>query len=225
MDNVTIAILPPTSISGRVRFEAQSVPQPNGVRVSLQPAAPGPFFGGFPQPAQINTDGTFSIADVGPGDYRVAVSAVGPILDRTNPGPTFYIRQASFGGVDVLKEPLSIISGVSSAELQIVVASDSGQVTGRVLTDGQPQTQTLVLLVPDQTDRQDLYRTAPADGTGNFTIRNVPPGSFRAFALDASAMQSFYDPVVMQKLLPSSKPVIVGASQTVTLDLRVSPLK
>jgi len=76
-------------------------------------------------------------------------------------------------------------------------------------------------LLPEQQERRDLMKTTITDAGGNFTIRNVPPGSYRAFAVNSPLMQSFFDPAVTQKLASSGKAVDIAASQTTSIDLKV----
>jgi hypothetical protein len=180
------------------------------------------MLGPIPQPAAVNADGAFVLENVAPGEYQVSIPGIPPALGpAASAGPPFYLKEAKFGAVDVLRESLTI-SGPASAELQLVLASDAGQVTGQV-TDAheQPVTPVQIVLVPDRHERRDLYKIGVTDARGTFTLRNVPPGTYRAFAVDSTLMQSFFDPAIMQKLEPSGRSLTVSSSASVNVNLKV----
>jgi hypothetical protein len=120
---------------------------------------------------------------------------------------------------------LSLISASFLLLLQTGNASIEGVVVssttkGTVRKD--PQTAPAqVVLVPDQRDRYDLYRLATTDPAGSFTLRAVPPGSYKAFAWQQIERNSWFDPVVMRAYEQNGVPVRSGGSSDVTLDLNV----
>jgi hypothetical protein len=227
-----VTTYPPFSIPGRIRIDGAAQSLPSNLRVALQPATPGILLGGLPQTATVNSDGTFLIENVLPGEYRASVPSgvllVAPNVSGTSPvgvpglpPVNFYLKAARLGTTDLLTETL-VVSGPISGELQMVMGTDSGTVTGSV-TDarGQAAQQTQVILVPSQRDRRDLYKIGVTDPTGHFIVRGVPPGSYKAFAVDAQSMLTFFDPAVLQKFEGAGIPITVGGSATLSADLKV----
>lgn len=232
VENVAVTIYPPFSIPGRIRIDGAAQTIPSNLRVSLQPATTGVLLGGLPQATTINSDGTFMIENVLPGEYRATVpSAILQVAPNVAggvpaglPAPppvNFYLKEARLGTTDLLTETLAV-SGPVSGEMQIVLGTDSGTLTGTV-TDARSQAspQTQVILVPSQRDRRDLYKIGGTDASGHFAVRGVPPGSYRAFAIEAQSMLTFFDPAVLQKLEAAGIPVNVGSSATLNVDLKL----
>ncbi len=216
VDNVVVTVYPPGSIPGHIRFDGPSPAAQFPMRVSLQAATLGVFLGGIPQPATAKPDGSFLIENVLPGEYRLALPGLGPAL----PGNR-YLKEARLGATDLLTEPL-VVSGPVSGELQLVMGADGGTVTGTVTdAQGRPAPQIQVELIPANQDRRDLYKLSMTDANGHFTLRSVAPGSYKAFAVDPQAMQTFFDPAVMQRLQSNGTAVTVGSTSTVNTDLRV----
>jgi hypothetical protein len=220
IENVVVTIYPPVSISGRVRVDGVSNPSLDRMRVWLQPPAPGPLLSAPPPPAAVNADGTFVIANVLPGDYQVTIPNPLPGPAGSNAGQILYVKEARFGAIDALTESMSIAGPVSD-QLQIVLAADGAKVTGSVANDRQqlvPQIQ--ILLLPALRERRDLYKVGRTDATGHFTLPSVPPGSYKAFAIDPLWMDSFFDPAVLAKLESKGTAITVGSSATLNVDLK-----
>src|SRR4029453_12651514 len=115
--------------------------------VSLQPTSirVGPP-GGSSVPVQ--SDGSFRIDNLGPGEYRFSL----PGLLMTPPGANLpsqpYLKQARLGSIDLLNEKLTI-SGPVSDEIQVVLSTKSGQISGTVTDDRQqPASAVAVILLP-----------------------------------------------------------------------------
>ena len=221
VDNVVLTVLPPMSIQGRVRIEGQAS-LTGAMTVSLQPAAGGGMMvGPFPTPAQVQPDGTFQIENVGPGEYQVAVPGMGPTPAGLNAGQALYVKEARLGSINVLTEPVTI-AGPVSGDLQIVLAGNAGQIRGTVTDERQqPASRIQVVFIPVRRERRDLYKMGMTEASGQFTLQGVPPGSYKAFAIDPAEMTSFFDPAVMQKFEPRGQAVNVAESSNLTVDLRV----
>jgi hypothetical protein len=221
VDNLVLTPRPPLTIAGRIRVEGQeSSASLNSITIRLAPAASGIRLGIPPQPAQVNADGRFQIENATPGEYQLFMPGLGP-----SPAPeNFYVKEARFGSIDVRSNPL-VISGERSDELEIVLAQDSAQITGSVMDDQrQPVPLSPVVLIPIQTDRHDLYKLIPADASGHFTLRSIPPGAYKVFAVAPEDMLSFLNPAVRRQLEEAATPLTVGPHSNLTLDLKLMPL-
>jgi hypothetical protein len=197
IENVTLVLSPGVTITGRLLLE--SMPANTDVqrlRVALNPRTPMAGFllgqrgggqrGGSP-PGVVNSDGTFTLQNVGPGDYRVVVQG----LPRNA-----YIKIARFGAADALQDGV-IVDGSTSGALDILVSGNTGTVEGAVRDERQnPAPNVQVVLVPDpaRRHRADLYRTANTDATGRFRLDGIPPGDYKAFAWEDVETGAWQDP-------------------------------
>src|SRR5262249_16272249 len=95
------------------------------------------------------------------------------------------------------------------------------QISGTVRGDSQRSlNNAMVVLVPDQRDRHDLYRFIIRTPNGSFTFPSVAPGSYKIFAWEDIEQFSWFDP----KVLPQYETHAVASNSSganLTLDLRV----
>jgi hypothetical protein len=146
-----------------------------------------------------------------------------PGLGPTPAPGNFYVKEARFGSLDLHGDPL-VISGTSPEELEIVLAQDGAQISGSVVDDqGQPVPLSSIVLIPVQAERHDLYRMAPADASGRFTLQSIPPGVYKVFTVAPEDMFSFFNPAMRRQLEPMATTVNVRASSNLTLDLKLMP--
>src|SRR6185369_4159686 len=215
IEGVNVVIQPPFSIPGRVRVDGGSTVNLQQIRIALQPPATGLVAFRLPTPPVVNPDGTFVFADVGPGEYLLNV----PLLGGPN-AAGMYVKEARLGGADVLTQPL-VISGPVSDQFDIVLGTTSARITGTVTDDHQQAaSRAQVFFIPDSRERRDLFRTAIANANGQFTLRNVAPGSYTVFAADFQNGLNL-DPAVMTKLEQKGQRVTITSSSDITLGLKL----
>jgi hypothetical protein len=215
IEGLSVVIQPPFSIPGRVRVDGGSTVNLQQIRIALQPPATGLVAFRLPQPPVVNPDGTFVFADVGPGEYLLNV----PLLGGPN-APGLYVKEARLGGADVLTQPI-VISGPVSDQFDIVLATTSSRITGTVTDDRQqPPSRAQVFFIPDTHERRDLFKTAMTNASGQFTLRNVAPGSYTVFAADFQNGLNL-DPAVMTKLEQKGQRVTITSSSDITLSLKL----
>ena len=164
-------------VSGHVRV-SEGDADLRAVRVTLDP------LDAFPSDMQssrtIGVDGAFAVPDVVPGRYGVDVFGA---------PEGYYVRSVQWSGQDVTESGM-VVSG-HVAGLEIVLAKGAGSVEGTVDTP-----LAVVAVVPPASKRQrwSLYKTVVAGATGNFTVRNLPPGEYTVVAFppgtDTSILQN-----------------------------------
>ena len=217
VDGVGITVSPAATISGRVRFEGQA-PRITSEFIPLQLAPLDSTTRDLSSLRFIatppgNAEGTFRVDNVGSGEYRVAMLT----------GVGSYVKEARFGGVDVVNAPLRF-SASSDGTLDVLVATARGSVNGIVVdARSQPMPVTQVVLVPDRArDRTDLYRVAATDQNGRFTISGVPPGDYKVFSWEALEQYAWFDPDVLARAEGSGRAVHVTESSE-TVEVRLIP--
>jgi hypothetical protein len=201
------------------------------MNISLEPAGTGTMTGTIginfssPIPAQVEANGSFRFENVTPGEYQLSLPGFpGRGFSPVNAkGQSLYVKEARLGSIDLLTDTL-VVSGPVSADMQIVLSANTGQISGIVRDERQqPVSNIHVALLPDRRERHDLYRGGWTAADGSFSLRDLPAGTYRVFAIVPSGTTSLFDPAVMRKFEPLGQSVTVGESSHVTVELKVRP--
>jgi len=207
LDGVTVTLQPASSLSGAVRLEGETAPVPQ-VQVVLQaendlPALVDPL--GFRQSGEIE-NGRFQIPNVIPGRYSI----------HFEPFTGQYIASARSGQVDLLATGELTVTAGATPEIEIVLRTDGGSVTGTASSKTPPPPMSLVLLAPESCNR-------PAEVTlmeeGAFEFQDVPPGRYRLHAWKHPAAVEYSDHSAVCALARGGTPVEVVPGRTVTVQL------
>ncbi len=145
--------------------------------MSLVPLDRFGYFSG-PLSGKVDSDGTFQIANVMAGKYRVTVEPL--------PG-NGYVKTVQVDGVAAPDGILDLSHGAHGARVKVVAADGAGQLSGRVRDkDGQPivNSSTMVFLMTDPKliSEDDMTRVSSPDGS--YSRNGIRPGKYRLFALD-----------------------------------------
>ncbi len=115
-----------------------------------------------------------------PGE-RYRVSAAGLTGD-------YYLKSIRISGSEV---DLSNVTAAGPHEkIELVLNPSGGHIEGMVFDHDDQPASGYVLLVPENANRNnsDLFRRSRSDSKGKFTLRGVPPGSYKLIAFEG------YDP-------------------------------
>jgi hypothetical protein len=204
IEGIELSLLPPMEVSGVIRIEGDTAIKPSQARVSLQAQRQG-------GQSAVAEDGSFAIRNLGPDVYRVNVLAPAGL----------FVRSVRCGTADITDSGLDLTSG-SGCDLAIALSANGGQIEGQV-QDGDGKLAhrgAIVMLVPEGTRRDDLFRGTSVDANAHFKLAGIAPGSYRLYAweeVDTNAVR--YDPDFVKPFETSSQRVQIseGAIQTVTL--------
>jgi len=220
IDNLNLTVTSGASVPGRVRIEGAPDGSQTGIErvgVSLQSTSGGAnifalLLGGAVRPA---ADGTFSIARLSAGDYKLIVNGLAPSL---------YIKNARVNQTDVMQSGLTVSSSFNGT-LEITLGINPGQVSGSVVDAAlKPVSGVQAVLIPDKLrDRQDLYKTASTDQEGRFTIRGITPGEYRVFAWEDIEPFSYYDAGVLRQYEQQGKLIRIQESSAEVVDVKLIP--
>jgi hypothetical protein len=206
---ITVDGMPLSSITGWDRIRVQLTPTlDSAFGPNMQPAAPIPL--------GARADGGFAINGVSPGEFTV-----GPVTGLPS---GFYIKEARFGGADVLSQPLRF-TGVAGSGLEIVLSSRATRLEGTVVdARSNPAAGARLVLVPDlQRSRPDLYKTALSDSSGRFVFPSVPPGDYRVFGWEALESYAYFDQDLLRRVESQSVSVRVSDSAASSVTVRMIP--
>ena len=173
--------------------------------------------------AAVAADGTFTVANVPSGSYRVWVTPILTWTGLTTPStqPGLYVTSIVQGQTDVLNDGLRVSTTTAEQPLTITVGSNPGTLQGRVADNqGGPAAATWVALIPEGPLRfRTAHRFASSDAAGRFQIGNVPPGNYRAYAWMDAEKDDWQDPGFVERYASLGTPVQLGEGATVTLEL------
>ena len=219
VENFTIPMNPTVRVGGRISGDGRGAANPNmsGVQLSLLRSS-SQIDQRFN--ARLSADGTFTIADVGQGEYDVLVESL---------PATLYIKSIQYGRREIPAGRLRI-GNDPNARLDIALGVSSGVVGGHVMDRaGFPAAGTQVVLVPEQAYRlrPDRYIAGYTDAMGNFQLTSVPPGRYTAFAFERIEPYSYYafayDPRVESRFGDRGEPVTIGETGDRMLELKLVP--
>jgi hypothetical protein len=228
--DVVVSLMPSATIKGQTRIEGTrpatvAAPDLQSIQVFLQ--GTGTFIiGGSTTP---KADGAFLLEDVSPGKYSISVS-------RAPEGT--YLKSLRFGNQDALARELDLTSG-SGGELELIFSYGAAIVSGTLQlpepdpasAPADPATEkptsppaALIVLVPDvlRADGSGILRANP-DQTGAFAFRSVPPGHYRAYAIESASLLSLDNPQVLDALQSRGIEVEVKENDKKDIQLKIIP--
>ena len=190
VDGITLTPVPGAELRGRVKVEGEASADMGRIRVSLSPrSSAGAMFGpGAQGSGTVKADGTFSMLNVQAELYDVRVSGV------PDGG---YVKSIRMGNADITDTGLDFSTGVTPAEVAIVISLAAGAVDGTVQSEKPEQAAgATVVLVPEgsRSESDRYYVTASSDQNGRFTLKNVTPGEYRLYAFDTVESGAYMDP-------------------------------
>jgi protocatechuate 3,4-dioxygenase beta subunit len=220
VENVTLVLSPGYPIAGHIAIENRPA-SPNDsdltrMRINLRSDAPQGGPAGPPPSGAVQPNGTFTLPQVGPGDYRIMVGGI---------PQNHYVKVARFGSVDVLNQGLRV-SGQPSGQLETLVSPNTASIEGSVVDDKQrPAINVTVVLVPDGSFRQrfDLYRVVSTDANGRFRLQGITPADYRLFAWEDVEQGAWQDPEFIRLYQDYGKAYRFTEGSQTTVDLRLIP--
>jgi hypothetical protein len=159
--------------------------------------------GGSPDPA------ANSIHDLAPGRYSIEI---------TSPNPEWYVRSAQCGGVDLMREDLTVAPGARVPEIEIVMRDDGAGLTGTALAGGSP-TRAAIIAIPDAAPRMAKLVVAGPDG--RFSFDKVAPGDYSIIAVDHPEGLEYSNPEALGPYLSSAVHVTLVPNGQANIDANV----
>jgi hypothetical protein len=158
--------------------------------------------------ADANKKGALAFHNLVPGQF---------IFDLTSMAP-WYVRSATSGTTDLLREELVVAPGRRPEPIEVVLRDDGCAIHGSIRAGGQP-VGGAVLLIPDQTSlAHTLVSTAVAGAEFDFT--GIAPGSYKLLAFDTLDGLEFRNSEVLGPYLSKAIAVSLQANEVanVTVD-------
>jgi uncharacterized protein (DUF2141 family) len=213
IDKLELHLAAPSDVTGRVRIEGETQVKLTQVRVYMEGQVRSPGNGGT-----VTEDGAFGFRDVEPDVFHVNVGVPGEL----------YLKSVSWGTKDVTESGLDLSAGAPTADLEIVVSANGGQIDGKVENDkSEPVDHALVTLVPPGARRnRTFFKSARTTPDGHFTVTGVAPGTYKLFAWDEVNVDAvLYDPDFLRPFETAGQSIQIteSARQSANLKLIVKP--
>jgi hypothetical protein len=171
-----------------------------------------------PVNGQVAANGAFNIL-AGLGDFQVDVGGI---------PANSYVKSIRMGNVDLMSGGLQV-NAPPDNPIEVVLGTDGGEITGTAINDRlEPLTNVIVALVPESPllrRRFDLYRNAMTDYAGKFSLRNVPPGTYKVFSWEYVESDAWQDAQFLQPYETSGKLLTVREGSTQETQVKVTPLR
>jgi hypothetical protein len=225
--NVALSSQPTITIAGRLAFEgSRPAPELGAIRVPFQLAAQtiGTYQVALPQ-IQLEPGGRFMLSGILPGLYRIASLPTQQAIQGIRaPIGAWWLKSLVVNGRDLLDAPLDIRQGADDA---VATFSDqASEISGSVSDAAAPATQD-VWVVVFSVDRASWFfnsrRITPVrvSADGRYSVRNLPPGEYRIIASADLDQGDWFDPAVLERLLPAATTVTIAGADKVVRDLVV----
>ena len=233
IDGIRVVLQPGFSVSGHVVIEGRTPAESESDLKKLRVMLIRNFSDATLQPQQppnndnpfVDGNGAFT-HPISPGDYSLSIVGRGTAgLGPAGLPEKMYMKSAIFGTEDVLSAGLHINSPPTSP-IEIVLATDSGEVTG-VATGPKREVMTnvVVVLVPDSLPlrrRLDLYKNTTSDAYGRFTFSSVAPGDYKIFAWDYVREGAWANPQFLELYESAGKPIHIGEGKKLETEVSIT---
>jgi Carboxypeptidase regulatory-like domain len=214
INDLVVAMSPMGTLRGRISIEGDGPAKPEFhpqiFLTSEEAMMAAPM-------AKFAEDGTFSIENIGPGKYYPQISGA--------PNGA-YLRSVRLGQQEILGKDLDF-SNAGSGELEIVFRYGVAQLTGTIQMPQDANKPSapdfMVVLVPGSLNADGSgMRLGQADQTGTFTMKNITPGRYLAYALQLVDTNQLQNPDVLKQL--ASRGVEVELKEKDNKQIQLTPV-
>ena len=219
--NVSLSLLPSFTIAGRVAFEGEKPPPPLADLRVFVPMTLAVANAGLAAPQlHLESAGTFKVEGIVPGTYRMS----GNVQGLRAPIGSWWLKSLVVNGRDILDAPLDLQQGTDQA---VITLTDRASEIAGTLKDAQGAPAPEAYAVAFSTDRSAWFFNSRRIAAvrpgrdGQFSIRNLPPGEYRVIAAVDLDQGEWFDPLVLERLLPSATPLTIAGPERKTLDLTI----
>jgi Carboxypeptidase regulatory-like domain len=222
ISGVSLTLQPGMVVAGRIQLEGTSAQPPDlsRIRINLQPVqSAGEVSLGLTQ-SQPDATGTFSIAGVTPGRYRLMA-----FIPSARPDTAWQLKSSVMFGRDTLDTPIDLREGTDSA---VITFTDHVTELNGTIQDasGQPAPEYhVVVFARDRaywTAQSRRIRSARPAADGKYVIPNLPAGEYLMTAVTDIEPGEWYDPTLLDNLSRSAIAVTIGDGEKKTQDLRLA---
>jgi hypothetical protein len=148
------------------------------------------------------------LKNVRPGSYSVFVAAPG------------YVRSATCGSTDLLREDLVVSAGSAVPPIEVTVAEDTGSLTLKSLP-ADPGVQVGIVIVPDSAPGRP--RMIGLYSGNELTVSGLAPGDFEVFAFEDLEEVEYMNPEVLGQYASQAAHVTIPANGQASVTVNLIP--
>jgi hypothetical protein len=199
-----IEFMPGPAITGTVRVEGGTIPSLAKVSIHLQSdyrdlMQSNPSTG-------VHSDGTFAFESAAPMIYSLSIDRVAGLYLKSVRMGDRPLAQPRIDAAEKL-EPLTIVLGADTGELEGAVENSKGDPVARARVDAIAA------------DRLDWNRSAFSDEKGQFSITDLPPGQYKIFAWENVPDGAPQDPEFRKPFEKQSAPASIEPKSRANLKI------
>jgi hypothetical protein len=208
VDGGTLEFVPGAAVTGTVRLEGNAIRDLGKLRVHLQsdfrdvtPLNPN---------ATVHPDGSFTFEAVAPVAYDISIDRVTGVYLKTVRMGDQPLAQPRIDAAEKL-EPLTVVLGADTGELQGIVKNSKGDLIARARADA--------IADGGHANRPDFNRSTFSDEKGQFKITDLPPGQYKIFAWENVPDGAPQDPEFRKPFGDQAVAVTIPPSARVNLNI------
>jgi len=211
--DVILALAAARDVKGTLRIEGLGGPPAGSFHIRLAHRGIGPSIS-----APVAADGTFTLAQVSPGDEWVM---------NINPlPPGAFLKVARLGNQDIRFARMHISPGSEDA-VSIVISMNTAQVHGEVDAGSGDSRRAGILLAPTgpYSTLIRFYYVATTDGSGKFELKDIAPGKYKIFALEKLEPAEFRTPEAASQLDPLGEEIDLAEGARLEVHPKLIPVE
>lgn len=211
LKDIVIPVHPPAEVRGRVVAEGVTLPEQTSIK--LRSTQTGIRVSAGVETAA-NATGEFVFKALVEGTYR---------LDVALP-PNSFVSDLRQGNQSIYGDGLVHVLDGSPVPVQVTIAANAGSVTGTLIQpEGRSGTDTTVVAIPEGQRRNNLmlFAAGRADRSGQFTVDNIAPGSYKFFAFESAMQSAWMNSAFLARYEEQGVPVTVPPGETTGLRVPV----
>lgn len=169
--------------------------------------------------AQVGADGAFTIPQVAPGEYDVAIGST------TDGEDDAYIQAVRMGDADTLAEGVHVGEG-QVLPLEIVLKANGGAAECTVTDDkGDPVPGASILVAPDAPRQRQaaLFGECRTRPDGTCKVAGITPGEYHVYAFPAGTEIDRRDPDALKPFEKYGEAVNFAEGERKLLNLKAAP--
>ena len=212
-DDIILALAAARDVKGTLRIEGLGAPPAGSFHIRLAHRGVGPSIS-----APVAADGTFTLAQVSPGDEWVM---------NINPlPPGAFLKAARFGDQDIRFARMQITPD-SDDPVSIVISMNTAQVHGEVDAGSGDSKRAGILLAPTgpYSTLIRFYYNATTDDSGKFELKDIAPGKYKIFALEKLEPAEFRTPEAASQLDPLGEEIDLAEGGRLEVHPKLIPVE
>jgi hypothetical protein len=146
-----------------------------------------------------------------PGTYKLVSRSSGQ----------WFVKSASYGTTDLLRDTMTITWGAASAPIVVTVSDRTGGMQGTTAIKGTAQAA-WIYAVPSGAGSVPFYE-GHSSADGAFRFPYLPPGSYQVIAFEDRAYGNLADPKIVGMYATYIHGVTINAGETATVNLEAVP--